>query len=105
MPIEYNQITNLMNSKMYQDEKHPAHKQANAFVDAWFKNNAHHLNENNHFKKTAVSKSAIPTSQISDEDLINRNIQEIKKHEGVKEFPYKDTKGIITVGGGLKVKF
>ena len=103
MPIPYNQITNFMNSKMYQDKKHPAHKQAKDFVDAWFKNNADKLDENNHFKESAVSKSSVSEPPVLDDDLIKRNIPEIKKHEGVKDFPYKDTKGIVTVGGGLNV--
>ncbi len=103
MPIEYNQIANFMNSKMYQDKNHPAHKQANDFVDAWFKNNADKLDENNNFKESAISKSSVSEPLVLDDELIKRNISEIKKHEGVKEFPYKDTKGIITVGGGLNV--
>ena len=103
MPIPYNQITNFMNSKMYQDKKHPAHKQANDFVDAWFKNNADKLDENNNFKESAISKSSVSEPLVLDDELIKRNIPEIKKHEGVKDFPYKDTKGIITVGGGLNV--
>lgn len=92
-----------MNSKMYQDKKHPAHKQANAFVDAWFHEYADKLDENNHFKKSVSGKTERVKTLISDEDLIKRNIPEIKKHEGVKDFPYKDTKGIVTVGGGLNV--
>ena len=103
MPVPYTQITNFMNSKMYQDKNHPAHKQANAFVDAWFQNNADKLDENNNFKDSAISKSSVSEPPVSDDDLIKRNIPEIKKHEGVKDFPYKDTKGIVTVGGGLNV--
>ncbi|MBR5130334.1 MAG: hypothetical protein IKV03_03835 [Alphaproteobacteria bacterium] len=103
MPIPYHQITNFMNSKMYQDKKHPAHKQANDFIDVWFQNNADKLDENNNFKESVVSKSSVSDPLVLDDELIKRNIPEIKKHEGVKDFPYKDTKGIITVGGGLNV--
>lgn len=103
MSIPYAQITNFMHSKMYQDKNHPAHKQANTFVDAWFQNNADKLDENNQFKKGVADKITPAKTFVSDDDLIKRNIPEIKKHEGVKDFPYKDTKGIITVGGGLNV--
>lgn len=103
MSIPYAQITNFMHSKMYQDKNHPAHKQANVFVDAWFQNNADKLDENNQFKKGVADKITHAKTFVSDDDLIKRNIPEIKKHEGVKDFPYKDTKGIITVGGGLNV--
>lgn len=103
MPIPYAQITNFMNSKMYQDKNHPAHKQANAFVDAWFQHHADKLDENNQFKEGVSDKITPVKTFVSDDDLIKRNIPEIKKHEGVKDFPYKDTKGIITVGGGLNV--
>lgn len=38
-----------------------------------------------------------------DEEIIKRNIFEIKRYEGITNYPYKDTKGIITVGCGLNV--
>lgn len=103
MSIPYHQIMNLMNSKIYQDKKHPVHKQVCVFVDAWFQNNADKLDENNNFKENMLQKMPSVNTPISDDELIKRNIPQIKHYEGVKEFPYKDTKGIITVAGGLNV--
>ena len=44
-----------------------------------------------------------PQTNISDEDLYARMWENIKEQEDVMYYPYLDTKGLITIGGGANV--
>ena len=43
------------------------------------------------------------SNYISDEDLYAKMWENIKEQEGVRQHPYLDTKGLITIGGGANV--
>ena len=45
----------------------------------------------------------VSNQYISDEDLYARMWENIKEQEGVMLYPYLDTKGLITIGGGANV--
>ena len=45
----------------------------------------------------------LSNDDLNDEEIIFRNIPLIVKEEGIVDYPYKDTKGYITVGAGLNV--
>jgi hypothetical protein len=48
-------------------------------------------------------KKPLSNNELNDEEIILRNIPLIIKEEGIVDYPYKDTKGYITVGAGLNI--
>ena len=99
MPISEEQIENLMMSDMYQNVNNPLHDDVNNFVADWFKESV-----KGDFEKASLEqKSPEPLPKISDDELIERNIAKIQEHENSKNFAYKDSKGVLTVGDGLNV--
>ena len=84
---------------MYQNANNPLHDDVNNFVADWFKESV-----KGDFEKASLEqKSSEPLPKISDDELIERNIAKIQEHENSKNFAYKDSKGVLTVGDGLNV--
>lgn len=52
---------------------------------------------------TVYKKKPLSNNELNDEEIILRNIPLIIKEEGIVDYPYKDTKGYITVGAGLNI--
>ncbi|MBQ9035410.1 MAG: hypothetical protein IJ099_05565 [Alphaproteobacteria bacterium] len=52
---------------------------------------------------TGYKKKPLSNNELNDEEIILRNIPLIIKEEGIVDYPYKDTKGYITVGAGLNI--
>ena len=126
MPISKQQIDDLMNSKMYWDDNELMHEDVNDFVDNWFVTKAKEESSINFLKnekeeedidveagiqeesKTIPSeeledeKRELPKTLLNDEELIKRNLSEIAKWEKNIEHAYKDSKGYITTGKGIR---
>lgn len=124
MTASKKQIDDLINSNMYWNDNEPMHKEVNDYVRNWFTENEkeekikkedEEKKEESNFESEALKKNenilpepskeektTLPKIAITDDDLVKRNLPEITKWEGAIDHAYKDKKGVVTTGKGIR---